>query len=192
MICLVLVVQKLFRLWMDADNNFISAKPGLKGCRRRLRVLDDHCHYSQRIFLPPILMFLKSLSEVHVADSVATNKDKISTYLEHIKQQNNSSLSMESLDGTFNYRNKDCTRIKKAYNAAVVDDAESITSTNGIVGFDCGNGEREGGGRLDPLGLVEVVLDLVCMGAAEDEDLLNTNRLQPHQRVLNHRHVHQR
>lgn len=72
----------------------------------------------------------------------------------------------------------------------IVDEAESVASTDGIVRLDGGDGER--GGVLHPIGPVEVVLHLLRVGAAENEDLLDAHGFEPRERVVDHRSIHKR
>ena len=71
-------------------------------------------------------------------------------------------------------------------------DAERVASANRVVGLDGRDGHAPGPGLTGPPGLLQVLLDLVRVRAAEDEGLLHPGRLQPCERVLDHRHVHQR
>jgi len=78
------------------------------------------------------------------------------------------------------------------YHAAFVDDAERVARANGVVRLDGRDGHAPGASLPGPPGLVQVFLDLVGVRAAEDEGLVHPRRLQPCERVLDHRHVHQR
>lgn len=78
------------------------------------------------------------------------------------------------------------------HHAAVVHDAEGIARADSVVRLDSRDGHAPGRCLPCPSRLVQVLLDLVRVRAAEDEDILHSRRLQPRQRVLDHRHVHQR
>uniref|UniRef100_A0A0A9CTV9 eIF4-gamma/eIF5/eIF2-epsilon domain-containing protein n=1 Tax=Arundo donax TaxID=35708 RepID=A0A0A9CTV9_ARUDO len=90
----------------------------------------------------------------------------------------------------------DCITANKneisAYHAALVYDTERVARADRVVRLDGRDGHAPSPGLPRPPSLLQVLLDLVRVRAAEDVGLVHPRRLQPRERVLDHRHVHQR
>ena len=61
-------------------------------------------------------------------------------------------------------------RSGETHNAAAVHDAEGVARADGVVRLDGRDGHLPGGGLPGPSGRLEVLLDLLRVRAAEDED----------------------